>query len=159
MAKLNRKNIWAEYRFLFLLIVLVFLVSCIGWILEKPSFVLRGIIIKPRSFSEMTLLLRLEAKNPNHFDLTLRSFEYTVDLAEEEVAKGRLENPFLLSSSSTTEIEVPVAVRFKDLGASLKAVLTGGELPYKIKGKAEVRAFFTNVHFPFSKEGRIDLKN
>ena len=158
MTKLTRKNVWIDYRFLFLLVVVFFLVSCIGWILEKPSFVLRGIILKPRSFSEMNLLLRLEAKNPNRFDLTLRSFEYTVHLAEEEVAKGRLENPFLLSSSSTTEIEVPIAVRFKDLGASLKAVLTGGDLPYKIEGKAEVRALFTSVHFPFSKEGRIDLK-
>jgi LEA14-like dessication related protein len=137
----------------------MFLMSCISWILEKPSFVLHGIVISPRSFTEVNLLLGLEAQNPNRFDLTLQSFEYTVYLGHEEVAKGRLEKSFLLPASSTTQIEVPVAVQFKDLGASLKAVFTGGDLPYKIEGKAEVRALFTSLNFPFSKEGRINLNN
>jgi LEA14-like dessication related protein len=158
MKPLNRKNIGTRYRLWFLFLFSMFLMSCISWILEKPSFVLHGIVVSPRSFTEMNLLLGLEAQNPNRFDLTLRSFEYTVYLAQEEVAKGRLEQSFLLPASSTIQIEVPVAVQFKDLGASLKAVITGGDLPYKIDGKAEVRALFTSLHFPFSKEGRINLK-
>jgi len=159
MKKWNQQNVGAHCRLLILFVFSISLLSCIGWILEKPSFVLHGIVISPRSFTQMNLLLGLEAQNPNRFDLTLRSFEYTVYLAHEEIAKGRLEQAFLLPASSTTRIEVPVAAEFKDLGASLKAVITGGDLPYKIEGKAEVRALFTSIHFPFSKEGRIDLKN
>ena len=62
---------------LFLLILPLFLASCLGWILEKPSFALREIIVTPRSLMEMSLLLGLDVQNPNRFDLTLKSFEYT----------------------------------------------------------------------------------
>ena len=158
MAKLSLKKIGFDYRLVFLFVVFVFLVSCVSWILEKPSFTLRGVMISPRSFTEMNLLLGLEAQNPNRFDLTLRSFEYTVYLADEEIAKGHLEKSFLLAASSTTQIEVPVAVQFKDLGASLKAVFTRGDLPYKIEGKATVGMLFGSLDFSFSNEGQINLK-
>lgn len=158
MAKLNLKKIGFDYRLVFLFVIFVFLVSCVSWILEKPSFILRGVMISPRSFTEMNLLLGLEAQNPNRFDLTLRSFECTVHLADEEIAKGHLEKPVLLSASSTTQIELPVAVQFKDLGASLKAVFTGGDLPYKIEGKANVGMLLGSFDFSFSNEGRINLK-
>lgn len=158
MAKLSLKKSGFDYRLVFLFVVFVFLVSCVSWILEKPSFTLRGVMISPRSFTEMNLLLGLEAQNPNRFDLTLRSFEYTVYLADEEIAKGHLEKPFRLAGSSTTQIEVPVAVQFKDLGASLKAVFTGGDLPYKIEGKATVGMLFGSLDFSFSNEGQINLK-
>jgi LEA14-like dessication related protein len=159
MKKMNQKKVGTQYRLLLLFGFSIFLMSCISWVLEKPSFVIHRIVINPRSFTEMNLLLGIEAQNPNRFDLTLQSFEYTVYLGHEEIAKGRLEKSFLLPASSTTKIDVPVAVQFKDLGASLKAVFTGGDLPYKIEGKADVRALFGSLHFPFSKEGRIDLKN
>ncbi len=127
--------------------------------MEKPSFVLRGVILSPRSFTEMNLLIGLDVQNPNRFDLTLKSFECTIYLKNEETGKGRLENELLIPSSSTTRIQVPIDVKFKDLGGSLKAMLTGGDLPYKIEGKADVRTAFGSLNLPFSKEGSINLGN
>ena len=137
----------------------VLLVSCLSWILEKPSFVLREIILRPRSFTEMNLLLGLEVQNPNRFDLTLKSFEYTVYLNNEEIGNGRLEKELLIPSSSITRVQVPVVAKFKDLGGSLKTIITGDELPYKIEGKTDIKTAFGGLNFPFSKEGRINLKN
>ena len=127
--------------------------------MEKPSFVLRGVILSPRSFTEMNLLIGLDVQNPNRFDLTLKSFECTLYLKNEETGKGRLENELLIPSSSTTRIQVPIDVKFKDLGGNLKAILTGGDLPYKIEGTADVRTAFGSLHFPFSREGPIHLGN
>lgn len=159
MKKLNQKKVRTHCRILFLCAFSIFLISCLSWILEKPSFVLRGVILSPRSFTEMNLLIDLEVQNPNRFDLTLKSFECTVYLKNEEIGKGRLENELLIPSSSTTQIQVPIEVKFKDLGGSLKAVFTGSNLPYRIEGKADVRTAFGSLNFTFSKEGPTNLEN
>jgi LEA14-like dessication related protein len=127
--------------------------------MEKPSFVLRGIILNPHSSTEMKLLLGLEVENPNRFDLTLKSFEYTFYLKSEEIGNGRLEKELVIPSASTTQVQIPVIAKFNDLGGILKAIFTGDELPYKIEGKADVGTAFGSRNFPFSKEGRINLRN
>jgi LEA14-like dessication related protein len=158
MRILNRKQVQARVGILLLLTLPLFLASCAGWILEKPSFVLREITLSPRSFTEMLLLLGLDAHNPNRFDLTLKSLEFTLYLNQKEMGKGRLEKEILIPSSSITRLQAPVAASFNNLGESLKAVLsgmTGKDVNYKIEGKANIKTIFGSYHFPFSKEGRI----
>jgi LEA14-like dessication related protein len=159
MKKLNQRKVRTHCSILFLFAFSIFLMSCLSWILEKPSFVLRGVILSPRSFTEMNFLVGLEEQNPNHFDLTLKSFECTIYIKNEEIGKGRLENELLIHSSSTTQIQVPIVTKFKDLGGSLKTIFTGGDLPYKIEGKADIRTAFGSLNFPFSKEGHTLLEN
>jgi LEA14-like dessication related protein len=156
MKEFHPKKVRTHAAILLLCLLTVLLMSCLNWIMEKPSFVLRGVIFSPRSFTEMNLLLGLEVQNPNRFDLTLQSFECTIYVRDEEIGTGRLQNEILIPSSSTTRIQVPVGVKFKDLGASLKAVITGGDLPYKIEGKADVRTVFGSLQFPFTKEGHAN---
>ena len=54
-------------------------------------------------------------------------------------------------------MQVPIDVKFKDLGGSLKAIFAGGDLPYKIEGNANVRAIFGSLNFPFSTEGNTNF--
>lgn len=144
---------------LFLVVLSLFLTSCLGWLLEKPSITVREIILSPRSLLEMNLLLGIEVQNPNRFDLTLTSFEYTVHLNNEEIGNGRLEKEIRIPASSTTRVQAPVAATFKNLGGTLKTVLTGGDLPYKIAGKAGVKTALGSMSFSFAKEGRIHSKS
>jgi LEA14-like dessication related protein len=127
--------------------------------MEKPSFVVREISISPSSLTEVNLLIGLDVQNPNRFDLTLQSFEYVVFLNNEEIGTGLLEKELLVPSSSTTQVQVSVVAKFKDLGGSLKTIITGNDLPYKIEGKATIKTTFGSRSFPFSKDGRIDMKN
>jgi LEA14-like dessication related protein len=158
MKHLKVKEWMANLRILFLLTLSICLVSCLSWIMEKPSFVLREIILSPSSFTEANLLIGLDIQNPNRFDLTLKSFEYALFLDNKEIGTGRLEKEILVPSSSTTQVQVSVVAKFKDLGGSLKTVITGHDLPYKIEGKASVETTFGSRYFPFSKDGRINLK-
>ena len=155
MKKSFPKKVRIHCRILFLFVLSIFLVSCLNWILEKPSFTLRGVSISPISFAKMNLLIDLDVQNPNKFDLILQSFEYTVYLKNEEIGNGRLEKELLIPSSSTTQIQVPLIAKFKDWSASLKAVFTEDDLSYKIEGKADVGTIFGSSNFSFSKEGRI----
>jgi len=137
----------------------ILLVSCLSWIMEKPSFVLREITLRPRSFTEMNLLLGVDIQNPNRFDLTLKSFEYTIYFNNKKIGKGCLEEELLIPSSSIIRVQMPVVTKLKDWGRNLKTIITGDELPYKIEGKTDIKIAFVYRSFPFSKEGHINLKN
>jgi len=126
--------------------------------MEKPSFVLREITIRPRSFTEMNLLLGVDVQNPNRFDITLKSFEYIIYLNNKKIGKGCLEKELLIPSLSTIRVQMPVLTKFKDWGGNLKSIIIGDELPYKIEGKTDIKTAFGLFKFPFSKEGRINLK-
>ena len=158
MKNLNAKRRTANFGILLLLALSICLVSCLNMIMEKPSFVIREIVLSPKSFTEANLLIGLDVKNPNRFDLTLKSFDYALFLDNEEIGNGRMEKEILVPSSSTTQVQVSVVAKFKDLGGSLKTIITGRDLPYEIKGKASVETVFGSRDFPFSKDGRINLK-
>ena len=68
-----------------------------------------------------------------------------------------MKNELRIPSSSTMSVQVPIDVKFKDLGGSLKAIFAGGDLPYKIEGNANVRAIFGSLNFPFSTEGNTNF--
>ena len=157
MQKSNCLKMMERAGILLLLCIPLLLVSCLSWIMEKPTFTLQEITLSPRSLTEMSLLLVIEVDNPNHFDFTLKSLEYNVYLTDENIGKGCLEKEYLISSSSKTRIQVPIDIKFKNLGGSLKAVLMSHNLPYRIEGNARIKMVFENVHFPFSNEGRINL--
>jgi LEA14-like dessication related protein len=159
MKNLDAKKWVATLGILFLLSLSICLVSCLDWIVEKPSFVLREIILSPSSLTEANLLLGLDVQNPNRFDLTLKSFEYVLFPDNKEIGTGHLEKEILVPSSSTTQVQVSVVAKFKDLGGGLKTIITGHDLPYKIEGKASIGTTFGSRYFPFSKDGRINLKN
>jgi LEA14-like dessication related protein len=124
--------------------------------MEEPSFVLREIILRPSSLTEGNLLIGLNVQNPNRFDLTLKSFEYVLFLDNKEIGMGHLEKEILIPSLSTTQVQVSVAAKFKDLGGSLKAIIAGHDLPYKIEGKASIETTFGSRDFPLSKDGRTN---
>ena len=143
----------ANLSILFLLTLSICLVSCVNWIMEKPSFVLREIILRPSSFTEANLLIGLDVQNPNRFDLTLKSFEYVLFLDDKEIGTGRLEKEIVVPSSSTTQVQVSVVAKFKDLGGSLKTIIAGRDLPYKIEGKATIGTIFGSRDFILSRDG------
>ena len=156
MKRLDAKRWTATLGILFLLVISMCLVSCLSWIMEEPSFVLRQIILRPTSLSEGNLVIGLDVQNPNRFDLTLKSFEYVLFLDDKEIGSGHLEKEILIPSLSTTQVQVSVAAKFKDLGGSLKKIVAGHDLPYKIEGTASIGTTFGSRNFSLSKDRRTN---
>lgn len=119
---------------------------------------MRDITLSPRGFLEMNILVGFDVENPNHFDLTLKSFEYTVSLNDVNIGSGHLEHEIVIPASSKTPITAPITAKFENLGKTVKVLLAGGELRYKIAGQAEIQAFFGSKTLPFAAEGRLDTK-
>ena len=156
MKNLDARKWMATLGILFLFTISICLVSCLNRIIEEPSFVLREIILSTSSLTEANLLIGLDVQNPNRFDLTLKSFEYVLFLDNKEIGTGRLEKEILIPSSSTTQVQVSVVAKFKDLGGSLKTIIAGHDLPYKIEGKASIATTFGSRDFSLSRDGRTN---
>jgi LEA14-like dessication related protein len=124
--------------------------------MEKPSFVLREITLRPNSLTEAKLFIGLDVQNPNRFDLTLKSFDYVLFLDNKEIGNGHLQKEILVPSLSTTEVQISVVAKFKDLGDSLKTIIAGHDLPYKIEGTASIGTTFGTRDFSLSKDGRTN---
>ena len=153
---IKSRNVKLYCRILLLFAFSISLMSCAHLILQNPSFSLRKVSLSQISFTESNLLLDLDAQNPNRYNLTLKSFECIIYLKNEEIGNGRLEKEILIPSASTTRIQVPLNVKYKDLKEILKVLFAERDLPYKLEGNANVSSVFGSLNFPFSKDGRIN---
>ncbi len=140
------------------IVLSLLLVSCLGWFLKEPEIAVNRIVVNPRSLTEMAMSFGLEVRNPNGFDLTLKSFTYKIAVNGEELGSGSLEKEILLPASSVAQVEAPVAATFRNPGGSLIALITARDLPYTIEGRATISTFFGSHEFVVRKEGRIDWK-
>ncbi len=138
--------------------ILIFLSSCLSWFIEKPAFNLKEVAVTRVSLLEVQFLFGVEVQNPNTFDLKLRALDYTVYFNDQEVGKGRMDQEILIPKSAATLVQVPLQADFKNLGSSVKEILAGKDLRYKIEGAAIVKAALGSATIPFSKSGEIKVK-
>jgi LEA14-like dessication related protein len=132
--------------------------GCAGLIFEEPTITLREIHVRQISLTDASLIFVAEIQNPNHYDLRLKSLNYTVYLDDRETGSGSLQNEISVPASSTTQVEIPVSARFGSLGAIARMYVTGQELSYRIEGKALVKAGLFDRNFPFSRTGTLTSK-
>jgi LEA14-like dessication related protein len=138
--------------------LLVLLPSCLSWFIEKPTFNLKEIAITRFSLLEVQFLFGVEIQNPNTFDLKLRALDYTVFFNDQEVGKGKMDQEILIAKSAATLVQIPLQAEFKNFGNSVRDILAGKDLRYKIEGAAIVKATLGSATIPFSKSGEVKIK-
>ncbi len=127
--------------------------GCAGLFFEEPVITLKEIHVQQLSLTDASLVFVAEIQNPNGYELRLKSLDYTVHLNGKEAGGGFLEKEVSVPASSSAPVEIPVTARFGSLGGVAKLYLTGRELPYRIEGKALVKAGLFDRTFPFSRTG------
>jgi LEA14-like dessication related protein len=143
---------------LLLLLSFFSLLSCLGWFLENPTFLLKEISLTRLSPQEVHLQFGIEVQNPNRFDLKLRSLEYVAVLNDREVGQGRIQTEVTIPQFASSLVHVPLQADLQKLGPILAAVLTGAPLKYQVTGSAVVKAALGTATLPFSKSGEIKIK-
>ena len=63
--------------------------------------------------------LRFAVRNPNAYDLAVRTFEYQMRIDEREVGAGALAQPVTLAADAVTAIDVDVRMDLRVMGAAL----------------------------------------
>mgnify|MGYP001766036088 CR=1 FL=1 len=141
-----------------LFVLVLMTVGCTGLVFEEPTIILREIHVRQVSLTDADLLFVAEIKNPNGYELRLKSLDYTIHLNNRETGGGSLQKEITVSASSSAPVEIPMTARFGSLGGVAKMYLTGQELAYRIEGTALVKAGLFDRTFPFSRTGMISPK-
>jgi LEA14-like dessication related protein len=134
------------------------LAGCAGLFFEEPVITLKEIHVQQLSLTDASLVFVAEIRNPNGYDLRLKSLDYTVHLNGREAGGGSLKREVSVPASSSSPVEIPVTARFGSLGGVVKLYVTGQELSYKIEGTALVKAGLFDRTFPFSRTGVLSPK-
>jgi LEA14-like dessication related protein len=147
----------ALYRFAAAWLLLC-LLSCLAWLIEKPTFHVKEILVDQISAGDLRITLKVEADNPNRFDLTLTALDYTFTLDQREVGKGTLLTEAKLPASAKSMIDLPVTARLSPAGGLLKSLFSARESTYRIYGTARISTAFGSREVPFSGTGSFRLK-
>ena len=145
-------------RVVTILLGALFLAGCAGLFFEEPTITLKEIHVRQISLTDASIVFVAEIQNPNGYELRLKSLDYTVHLDGREAGGGSLQKEISVPASSSAPVEIPITARFGSLGGIAKLYLTGQELPYRIEGKALVKAGLFDRTFPFSRTGNLSTK-
>ncbi|MCX5834551.1 MAG: LEA type 2 family protein [Deltaproteobacteria bacterium] len=139
-------------------VFLLFLISCLSWWIEKPALSVKEILVDQISSGNLRITLKVEAENPNRFDLTMTALDYTFFLNNREVGRGSLAQEVKLPASAKSTVELPVTARLSPTGGLLKSIFSARESVYKIEGTARVSTALGSTTFPFTRTGSFKLK-
>ena len=133
-------------------------ISSLSWWIEKPALSVKEILVDQISSGDLHITLKVEAENPNRFDLTMTALDYTFSLDNREVGRGSLAQEVKLPASAKSTVELPVTARLSPTGGLLKSIFSARESVYKIEGTARVSTAIGATTFPFTRTGSFKLK-
>jgi LEA14-like dessication related protein len=142
-----------------IIILLCLQYACLGWIVEKPTFVLKDVSLTLHSMKELKTRITVEIKNPNRYSLNFESLEYRLALENHETGRGRYTESFEVPPNSVKEISIPLTMEFDGLGTHLKSFLLGKDIPYKIEGTVHLKVLWGSIAIPFLKDGSFNIKS
>lgn len=141
-----------------ILFCVLLITGCAGLFFEEPTITLKEIHVRQISLTDASIVFVAEIQNPNSYDLRLKSLDYTVHLSGREAGDGSLEKEIPVPASASATVEIPVSARFGGLGGIARTYISGQELPYRLEGKALVKAGLFDRTFPFSRTGTLSRK-
>ncbi|MDX9673208.1 MULTISPECIES: LEA type 2 family protein [unclassified Pseudomonas] len=135
-----------------LLMLLLNLGGCASWFSDDsvdPAVHLVKVEVVRAKLLEQKFILHFRIDNPNDSDLTVRSLEYRIHLADLLLAEGEHEHWFTVGPKRSAYFKVPIRTnlwpRVKDVVKMLKS--PNQQIPYRLQGEMETGLFIAHyVH-------------
>jgi LEA14-like dessication related protein len=128
--------------------------TLISAVLKEPNVQLSRVSVRDSSVRGATLVLALKVDNPNAIALSVDELRYKVELAGQMIADSQSNKEVSVPANGSSEIEIPLAVKYEQLISSLQILMAGGTTQYKVTGDAKMGLF----RLPFIKAGSLQLK-
>ena len=132
--------------------------SAIGDNFREPDIQLDRAIIRGVGLTGGNLDLVVRVENPNNFTLQGTQLQVGIDVEGSHLGDISYNDDFSISQNGQTTITLPLSFGWSGVGSAVRAALSSGDLPYKMKGQATLKlpAGFTKV-VSFTHEGRAPL--
>jgi LEA14-like dessication related protein len=104
----------------------------------------------------VSFLARVEATNPNKFELATQGVTARIVL-DNDVDLGTVTAPqaVTLPAGQTVLLDLPLAIKWSDLGVVGKLALANRPMPFRIEGHVKIGGEKLNVAVPFKVAGTI----
>ena len=133
----------------------LFLTNCATLFnLEKPKVNLQRVFVRDTHLSGTTLIFVVKVDNPNNQEIKVKEIAYKVFISGKELTEAKTEKPVTVPANGTSEVELPLPVKYTSLFENIGDILLSREVAYKIQGDAKLS--FINI--PFTKEGKVELR-
>jgi hypothetical protein len=121
-----------------------------------PTLVPEKVVATRMDMTGITLDIVVDATNPNSSDLSASgiSSHLVVDKTH-DVGTVTVPKAITLPAGKTTKVEVPVSLRWSDLGLLAQLAASTGSVPYSVEGTLEMGGDLLHVGVPFHLDGAI----
>jgi LEA14-like dessication related protein len=142
-----------------ILLVLISSAACsgIGNNFRQPDIQLDHAVVRGIGLSGGNLDLVVKVENPNNFRLQGTRLEMGVDVEGQHLGDITYDDDFSVAENGTTTLTLPLRFGWAGVGSAVRAALSYGDLPYKMKGQAQLRTPWGRAEVPFTREGRVPL--
>ncbi len=146
----------AEWRLL-VLVVLGAACSGIGDIFKEPDIQLDHVVVRGVGLTGGLLDLVVKVENPNNFRLEGTRLELGFDVEGSHLGDVTYDDDFAVTENGTTTLTLPLQFGWAGVGSAVRTALSYGDLPYRMKGQAELKTPWGSREIPFTREGRVPL--
>lgn len=113
---------------------------------QAPRFSFRSPRLGNLSLMGAQMIIPVQIVNPNAFALPIKELSTRISIAGNNVGNILLSLPKPLAAGESKEIEIPVSVKFREVGLAVSQSLHKGKIPIQLAG--EIRT--PNSQLPFS---------
>jgi LEA14-like dessication related protein len=126
---------------------------------EPPTVTPVSAKVQSISPSGITVEAKLEAYNPNDFDITARSFTATVTLDKSlNIGTVTSQHSVTLPAKKKTRFDVPIPLQWQDVTYLAPLALSNRDVPFEAEGKVKASAKSVDLEMPFKVSGIVTHK-
>jgi len=114
-----------------------------------PDVSLAHLRIKKMNLSGIELETRLNITNVNAFAFDVGKLNYALELANNSVARGTMNEGIKIPAKGKGEITIPLSLDFGGALGSLRSLLSGNQISTTIKGDAQMGTPLGDITLPF----------
>jgi len=132
--------------------------SGLGNNFREPDIQLDHAVVRGVGLTGGNLDLVVKVKNPNNFTLQGTKLQLGIDVEGSHLGDVTYDNDFAVTENGETTLTLPLRFGWSGVGSAVRAALSYGDLPYKMKGQATLRLpGDVKPVVSFTHEGRVPL--
>lgn len=124
---------------------------------KQPTFRLDRVVMHDVGLQGGALDLVVLVDNPNQFDLHGTALEVGFDVEQSHLGTARLTDDFAVYKGRVTKLTLPLTFQWAGVGNAVRSALASGEIPYSMKGQAQLETPFGKYDVPFEGQGRVPV--
>jgi LEA14-like dessication related protein len=126
--------------------------------LKEPSVEYRSVQVQSLDFNSVTVLMDFAVTNPNALDLNASAYRWNVTIGDKQFVSGESQSPLLVAGKSTSTVQIPVTIGFKDLFATFGDLSANDSVPYVVSLNTDLEIPVLGTRsIPVSSKGYIPV--